>query len=456
VSAPRHPGSPGRPAGTAEPESCDVLVIGGGPAGATIATLLAEHGWHVVIVEKASHPRFQIGESLLPQNLPLFERLGIREAVGAIGVVKLGADFTDETSGKGPKTFYFANAFDKTNDHAYEVRRDVFDRLLLDNAAGRGVDVHRRVEVAGLDLDPRHGSLVTVRDRMGGTRRWRARVVVDASGRQAFLARRLGLTRRDRRHASAAVFAHFAAVDRRTGRDAGNLSIYWFERGWLWMIPLPDGVMSVGAVCDPAYIKARASTPAALLAATIEGMPRAAARMRHAVPLTEARIAGNYSYCAQRAGGPGYLLVGDAFAFIDPVLSSGVLLAMTSAAHGAEVVDASLRDPAGAAKRLARYERDLRAALRRFSWFIHRFGSPMIRSLFTEATPPRRIEEAVSTVLAGDVFRRTPTTLGRIGFKAVYYARAAGMLREAVADRRRRRINVRTHLEESTAPHGPS
>ena len=241
-------------------QRCDVLVIGGGPAGSTAATLLREMGWRVVLLEKDRHPRFHIGESLLPMNLPILERLGVLEQVRSIGVRKLGAEFGGADGGVGTRqTIYFRNAMDKAHPLAFQVRRSEFDEVLIRNAATRGVEVHEgtrvtRVEPRGKGRDH---SVVDAQDEGGQLLRWRARFVVDASGRDTCLARQLGLKRKNPRHQSAAVFGHFRNVERRSGEDAGNIGIYWFRYGWFWMIPLRDGVTSVGAVCWPEYLKTR-------------------------------------------------------------------------------------------------------------------------------------------------------------------------------------------------------
>lgn len=405
--------------------SCEILVIGGGPGGSTIGALLARRGHDVVLLEKEVHPRFHIGESLLPCNLGIFAQLGVMDKLAAIGVVKHAADFTDELAGGIEKTFYFSKAADNTYSSAFQVRRDELDAMLLDTARGNGVAVHESTQVIKVEIRE-DGSLVTAVDSDGRHTTWSAKFIVDASGRDSLLARRFDWRRRNRTHSSAALFGHFAAVERRVGEAAGNISIYWFEHGWLWMIPLRDGRMSVGAVCEPAYLKSRDCSPEDFLTRTINLIPKAARRMADAYAISEVRTAGNYSYASRRAGGKGFLLVGDAFCFIDPVFSSGVFLAMSSAQLGVEVVEACLARPGRSRTIVRAYERRLRRGIRRFSWFIYRFRQPAFRRLFTRADPPMRIEEAVTTMLSGDVFRRTPTALGLAGFKTIYYVARLG------------------------------
>jgi flavin-dependent dehydrogenase len=403
-------------------QRCEVLVIGGGPGGSTIGALLAKRGREVVLLEKEVHPRFHIGESLLPRNMEIFESLGVMDRLKAIGVVKKAADFTDELAGGAKTTFHFARAVDKTYPSAFQVRRDELDAMLLYTARDHGVVVHEATQVTSVDLND-DARRVTAVDAEGCHHAWAPEFIVDASGRDSLLARRLNWRRRDRAHSTAAMFGHFAQAERREGDAAGNISVYWFEHGWLWMIPLRDGCMSVGAVCEPAYIKSRDCSPEEFLQRTIAMMPNAAARMRDAYAISEVCTAGNYSYDSRRAGDKGFLLIGDALCFIDPVFSSGVLLAMHGAKKGADVVDACLAQPQRSRRIIRRYQREIRRGVRRFSWFIYRFRSPTFRSLFTTGDPPLRIEEAVTTVLSGDVFRRTSTELGLAGFKVVYYAK---------------------------------
>src|SRR6266511_4534945 len=167
---------------TPSPEyRCDVLVIGGGPGGSTISAFLAQKGRKVVLLEKEHHPRFHIGESLLPLNLPLLQRLGVLDQVDRIGLVKPGAEFYYE--GYKPAVYYFANAMDKSYPSAYEVRRSEFDNLLLRNSAAKGTDVREGVKVTEVEFRRGSTSLVHAVDEHGNAQCWETRFVVYASGR---------------------------------------------------------------------------------------------------------------------------------------------------------------------------------------------------------------------------------------------------------------------------------
>ncbi len=427
--------------------SCDVFVLGGGPGGSTIAALLAERGWNVVIVEKERHPRFHIGESLLPLNIPLLQRLGVYEEVKRIGMPKYGAEFNSPRHGP-PVTFDFSKAWDKTYPSAFEVRRSEYDEILFRNAARKGAHALEECRVTKVEFPT--GEDVRIEARTAdGERTWRARFFVDASGRDTFLANRFGIKRRNRYHNSAAMYGHFTGAHRLPGKAAGNISMFWFDHGWFWFIPLADGTTSVGAVCWPYYMKARKKDPTSFFMDTIALAPLLAERLRDAKLTHDVTATGNFSYRADRMHGERYIMVGDAFAFIDPVFSSGVMLAMNSAFQGADVVDASLRDPAQAPALLRNFDRSVRSGVDNFSWFIYRMTHPTIRDLFMKPGNPLRMEEAVLSLLAGDLFRGTPIHWSLRAFKGLYYCVNLLHPHRTLAAWRHRRQTLRERLPET-------
>lgn len=429
-------------------EECEVLVLGGGPAGSTISTLLASRGRHVILVDKDSHPRFHIGESLLPMNMPLFEELGLTDDVAQIGMRKEGIDFYAPEKGHSRRTtVYFDEALDGRFSHAYQVRRSEFDHLLLENARRKGVDVRQRTRLIDLERLDRAGCVAAIVDPDGVERRIAARFFVDSSGRDAFLSRRNNMLRRNADHNAAAVFAHFRNVERRTGRDAGNIGLHWFDHGWFWVIPLKDGVTSIGAVCWPEYIRGRGNRSLdEFLRDTIAQSPTLEPLMQSAEAVTAAQGTGNYSYWSSRLYGDGYLLVGDAYAFVDPVFSSGVFLAMKSAQSGADAVDAILCGAGETRALLRRHERYLRRGIQTVAWFIYRYNSPILRRLFMRPSNMFRIKSAVVSVLAGDTFGRTPIGLPVFLFKTIYTVLKFTDWRGSLAFglRRRRNNRIRT------------
>ncbi|MEO5830864.1 MAG: NAD(P)/FAD-dependent oxidoreductase [Rhodanobacter sp.] len=401
-------------------EQCDVVVIGGGPGGSTTAALLARRGYKVIALEKSHHPRFHIGESLLPMNLPVFERLGVLDKVRAMGVFKPGADFEADNE-RGYNTYAFARAIGQSPPHAYQVWRQDFDKMLYDHARECGADAREGHEVVQVEQRGARESHLEVKTDDGREYAIQARYVVDASGRDALLSSKKKLRRKNDRHQSAAIFGHYRGAETRAGEDAGNISIYSFEHGWMWMIPLPDGVMSVGAVCRPDYLKLRKGRTVEFLIDTLKLSPALWQRVQHAELIdNEVRVTGNYSYDSRCMGGPGWILVGDAFAFLDPVFSSGVYLAMSGAEQAVELVDRALREPSREMSLLRKLEKRQRAAMARFSFFIYRFNGPVMQQMFRQPRNTWQLEQGVISMLAGDLFD-TPKVLWRLKlFKLVY------------------------------------
>lgn len=409
----------------------DVIVIGGGPAGSTVSAFLSMMNHRVLVLEKSKHPRFHIGESLLPRNVPIFRKLGVHEKIKAIGVKKLGADFS--VPGRDKHTvFDFDRALNPDEPTAFQVTRSEFDQILLENAQDKGATVLEETEVEDFNVSSDR-ALVRVKGENGNTdgKQYSARFLIDASGRDTFLSSKLGTKKRDPRHNSAAVFNHFSGVPTRDGEEAGNISIYWFDHGWFWMIPLGKDRMSVGMVCDPEFLKTRETSLEDFLLHAISLCPNVAERMADAKPLEQTQAAGNFSYRASRIFGDRYLMVGDAYAFIDPVFSSGVYIAMQSAEYAADAVDGCLKNPAQTPRLLAMYERRVNKGISGFSWFIYRFTDPAMRFLFMNPSRRFGLRAVVISVLSGDVFGRTTLwprlTLFRMLFSIVRLLNGLGV-----------------------------
>lgn len=432
-----------------EEQSADVVVIGGGPAGSSAAITLAEAGYSVVQLEKSRHPRFHIGESLLPANLPLFERLGVAREIEAIGMRKFGAEFVSPWHGGRGETFNFTEGWNKSLPFAYQVRRSQFDDILIRRSAEQGARViegcrARAVEhLGGVRADGMQVRISAEHDN-GTPASWLARYVVDASGRDTLLGNQLGTKRRNGKHNSAALYGHFRNAERYPDeKRAGNISIYWFEHGWFWFIPLADGITSIGAVVWPYYLKSRKTPVRDFFLATIALCEPLAKRLTGAELVADVEATGNYCYSCDRSYGPGYLLAGDSFTFIDPMFSSGVLMAMVSGIAAAEAIDRSLREPRATAAAMREFDRIVRHGPREYSWFIYRITNPTMRDLFMAPRNDLRMKEAMLGLLAGDIYGETPIWGSLRAFKAVYYIFSMLNLRRSWRSFRQRAINIR-------------
>ena len=391
------------PLGMQSRQECDVLVVGGGPAGSTIAALLAQKGRHVVVLERDGFPRFHIGESLLPLNLPLFERLGVLEQVKCIGVHKPGAEVVSDGHSHTAIFRFDQNPY-LSVDHSYHVRRSDFDKLLLDNSRTLGATVLEETRVIDVELRAEGRSRVTAcgRDKMASL--WFPRFVVDASGRDTLLLKRLGLKKVDKRNNTAAVFGHFRNVSSTNGSAQGMITMHLFKHGWFWTIPLPDDVTSVGLVGTRSFFRTRTDDLDRFFARAVAASPGLAQRMANAEPVSPLTATANYSYSSPRFSGDGYILIGDAAAFIDPLFSSGVMMAMSSATLAADVVHAWLDDRKAGERQMRVYERKLRRGLHSLSWLIYRINNTVLRDIFMASFDLFDTRNGLLAILAGDFY----------------------------------------------------
>ena len=362
---------------------CDVVVIGGGPAGSTAAALLARRGHSVIALEKAHHPRFHIGESLLPMNLPIFERLGVLDKVRALGVFKRGRGLRGRQRARLQHLFAFARAIGKSPPHAYQVWRQDFDQMLFEHArelrrrrarGPRGAQhrAARRRATRGCRCAPTPGAQLRHPGALRGRRQRPRHVPVrqEAPAAQEPRApergdlrpfprrgRARGRGRRQHQHLPlrARLDVDDSAARRRDERRRGVLAgLPEAAQGPHGRVPAGDAAAEPGAVGAHAGARSSSATRCASPAT---------------IPTTRKRM-----------GGPGWVLVGDAFAFLDPVFSSGVYLAMSGAEQAAQLVDAALREPAREPALLRKLERRQRAGMKRFSFFIYRFNEPVMRA----------------------------------------------------------------------------
>lgn len=375
----------------------DVAVIGGGPAGSTAATLLARAGRQVAVFEKERFPRFHIGESLLPRSLPTLARLGVLEKIESGAFVrKFGAGISSGC-GKRDVRFYFKDGFRSRGDHAFQVERAGFDKILLDHAAQSGAHVHEQTSVSEVALDKDCVRLKTTKGH------FEARYLLDCSGRNALVGSQLRMKRPYADLNKFAVFAHYEDVPRPDGIDGTLTRMVRTPDTWFWLIPLSPTKMSVGVVMDTETFRSRKSSPESVLEAEIAATPPLRDQLSGCRRCTPVHTSGDYSYCNERLHGERWLLAGDAAGFIDPIFSSGVFLAILGAEQAADSISAALIDPKSAPTRFARYERQMRSIMRIYLDFVRAW----YRQEFVETVlSPRNILDivpAVNAVLAGNV-----------------------------------------------------
>jgi flavin-dependent dehydrogenase len=380
----------------------DVAIIGGGPGGSTAANLLALAGHDVVLFERERFPRFHIGESLLPHNMRIFERLGIVDTMKQRFMEKWGVEFIS-SDGELTRLFHFEEAIDRRYPMCFQVPRSEFDRLLLDQAASRGARVHEGTAVKDAQQRPDGCWCLVLQDGNRQPRTVECRFLVDASGRDGLLARQRGLRDMHPGHRRAAVFAHFRNVPRRAGRDAGNIVIVMMRDGWFWLIPFADGKTSVGVVAEGKNIQEQRLSIEALLGLAIDRCPAVRRLMEKAERVSQVYATSDWTYRSRRIVGDGYLLVGDAAAFIDPVFSTGVLLAMSSAEMAADLLDEGLRQGELSERRLRDYERAVSEHVQGYWRIVETFYSSSFPRLCFYPETRLGIPAAVLTLLAGNM-----------------------------------------------------
>lgn len=461
---------------------CDILIIGAGPAGATAAALLASRGHRVTVLEKMASPHVSSAELLAPGVLPLLDLLGVTAQVRAIALDCPAMEFIAASDGRtghykfddqlhavaasaqttGPvstpvsgqlpgrimqpaptQALALAQVQSQvqaqassptatatgTSAQAWQVPRERFNDILLDGARSRGATVITNCKVTHMQFKPEGwGALVSARHGQGESVSWKARFVLDASGRDAVLAHHFKAAKRQAGDDRIAVTAMFSGVDDLTPQPCGsNACIYRFYRfghGWIRFVALSDGIASVTAVTSKKHYKSRRLHSDEFLRASIELCPALAARLKNASLLDQPQATDSYCWQCERSGADSALLLGDAYAGVDPMFPLGVLLAMHSAVAAADTADRCLRRPAESAGALMAYEQLMQGALGDLVWFGARHDRPAMQALLLRA--PRRwgIHAALRSVLAG----ATVTGHARgslLALKACYYMLAA-------------------------------
>lgn len=382
---------------------CDVVVIGGGPAGSAAAAWLARAGRHIVLLERDHFPRFHIGESLLASVNDALSAIGAADVVRKAGFPqKWGATFLT-ADGTIERYADFGAAPDVALPQTWQVQRSTFDHLLLQHAASSGADVRQGTHVLDVTFDS-SGATASIRDEAGKHGSLRAACVIDASGRGTLLSRKFNLRLAEPRLANVAVFSHYSGVPRREGRRSGDIRIVARrDLGWFWLIPISNELMSVGVVLPQAAMNTiRADFDlTALLERMIADTPAVSQLLVQARREWPVRVERDFSFGSRAYSGDRWLLAGDAGSFLDPVFSTGVAIALESGVEAAQAVEAGLASRNLSAGRFSRYERRQRQRYRSFRRFVLGFYTPEFRDLFFAAKPPPRMFQALVTVFAG-------------------------------------------------------
>jgi flavin-dependent dehydrogenase len=384
----------------------DVAIIGGGPAGSTAAALLALAGRRVIVFEREKFPRFHIGESLLPFSMKAFTRLGLHEKFLRAGFMKkFGGEIVGACSESGTK-FYFKDGYRSQTDHAYQVTRGDFDKVLLDHAAECGAEVHEETSVDRVEFSNDEVELGIKCN--GSFHSIRARYVIDASGRTSVLGRKFKIKKTYDHLQKLSIFAHYDGVWRAEGIDGTLTVLIRAIDRWFWLIPLSAERTSVGVVLDAEVFRNSKLRAEDFLEQALSEQPIIAKRMTDARRVSQVCVEADFSYRSARLHGNRWLLAGDAAGFIDPIFSSGVFLAVFSSELCADVLNKVLDHPRKARRLFAGYERAVNRAMDIYLRFVKAWYTKEFIEVFLAPRNILGLAPAVNAVLGGNVGNSFP------------------------------------------------
>ena len=393
----------------------DAVIIGGGPAGGTAAALLAKNGLDVLLLEKENFPRFHIGESLMTETWWVLDRLGMVEWLKTTAFPrKRSVQFISE-DGSPSRPFYFSQTNKHESAATWQVERSVFDEKLLTVASEKGAEVRLGAAVERVLFDDEQRATGVRAAIDGESVEVPARVTVDASGMGALLGRQLKLIRSDPRLRKGSIFAHYTGGYRDEGDDEGATLIVHTKgnRGWFWYIPLSDDRVSVGVVGDPDELLKGRGGPAEILQEEIQKSPemrRRLCELRQASLCSEVMVTSDFSYRATRCAGPGWVLIGDAFGFVDPVYSTGVFLALKSGEMAADAIAGAIETDDLDASRLGSFAPDLVSGIEAMRKLVYAFYTPGFSFAdFVRSHPQHR--ERLVDLLTGNIFKEGVTDI---------------------------------------------
>jgi len=358
----------------------DVLIIGGGPAGTSAAAILAEHGRRVLVVEREKFPRYHIGESLIPFTFGPLERLGLIPMMKKSHFTKKYSVSFVQPDGKKSQPFYFFNRYDReTVAQTWQVLRSEFDLMLMNHARSKGAEVREETTVTKL-LKDESGRVtgVEVQAKDGTKEHLSAKLVIDASGKEAFASVREGWRVGDPHLNKVAVWTYYKGSKREPGIDEGATTIAFVpEKGWFWHIPMHDDMVSVGVVAEGKYLsRGGVKDPKAMFEREIDENKWIEEHLAEGVCTGEYRITSEYTRHSKYGASPGLLLVGDAYAFLDPVFSSGVLVALKSGVAAADAVHEALQAGDLSPQRFDAYTQMMRQSIDNMRKLVYAFYDP--------------------------------------------------------------------------------
>lgn len=384
----------------------EIVVIGGGPAGSTAATILAQYGHRVVLYERERMPRFHIGESLMPETYWTFKRLGVLDKLRAgPDVRKFSVQFVSAT-GKESQPFYFFETNPHESSQTWQVVRSEFDQMLLDNAQRFGAQVEQGTRVVDVHFDGDRARGVRIQRPDGQQMDVPARVVVDASGQSTLIANRLRLRQPDPRLRKASIWTYFRGAHREAGLDEGATLVLQSEgkKSWFWYIPLHNDIVSVGVVSSLEYLFGdRDLGHETIFFREVERCPAVQRRIAGAEQATGFFSTKDFSYRCERAAGDGWVLIGDAFGFLDPIYSSGVFLALKSGEWAADAIHEGIVNGNLTAAQLGKWIPTFVRGMERMKKLVYAFYDGFSFGRFIRNHPD--MKRHIVDLLIGDLFK---------------------------------------------------
>src|SRR5262252_3490805 len=386
----------------------DVIVIGGGPAGSSVASILAREGCKVVLFEKEKFPRHHIGESLMTDTYWTFQRMGFIEKLKSSAFTqKYSVQFANQ-AGKESHPFYFFEAVHNESAVTWQVTRAVFDKMLFEHAAEQGATVHQGVAVKQVLFEGDKATGVEVEMPDGLRHMFYARVIVDATGQSAMLSNKFAWRVRDPKLKKAVLYSYFKGAHREKDLNGGATLVLRTPKGsggWFWYIPLEDDITSVGIVADPEYlVKGRGQDLARIFDEEVEKCEPCRRRVASGVRVDKIYSILDYSYRSKQCAGDGFILIGDAYGFLDPIYSSGVLLALKMAELAADAIHDAFRNADFSAERLGQFQAKLDNGIESMRKLVHAFYNEGFSfSKFLKKYPEQRVN--IINLLIGDVFK---------------------------------------------------